>query len=141
MTDFRIEGVEILIACLIVRLEHVITHFWHTCLDVRVIDYFGCAIIHSLKFFTVLSNIPLSKLALKMAYCQWVDARDKFQAALELIDAEQRMKKTMWGQFWSAHQRFFKYLCISAKVNHCVLLARDAVRNNKVGVVQVMRKY
>ena len=38
----------------------------------------------------------------------------------------------MWGQFWSAHQRFFKYLCISAKVKHCVKLARDAVKNNKV---------
>jgi len=27
------------------------------------------------------------------------------------------MKKTMWGQFWSAHQRFFKYLCIASKVS------------------------
>jgi hypothetical protein len=34
------------------------------------------------------------------------------------------MKKTMWGQFWSSHQRFFKYLCIAAKVNHAVVTAR-----------------
>lgn len=61
-----------------------------------------------------------------------MDARDKFQRAAELIDAEHRMKKTMWGQFWSAHQRFFKYLCISAKVNKCVQLAREAVKNGKV---------
>jgi len=42
------------------------------------------------------------------------------------------MRKTMWGQFWSAHQRFFKYLCISAKVQHCVHLANEAVHSGKV---------
>ena len=68
---------------------------------------------------------------------QWVEAREKFQKAAELISAEHRMRKTMWGQFWSAHQRFFKYLCISAKVKHCVKLARDAVKNGKVSSVCV----
>jgi len=63
---------------------------------------------------------------------QWVEAREKFEAAANLIDAEHRMRKTMWGQFWSAHQRFFKYLCISAKVQHCVHLADEAVRSGKV---------
>ena len=62
-------------------------------------------------------------------------ARENFQRAADLIDAEHRMKKSMWGQFWSAHQRFFKYLCISAKVPHCIKLAREAVKNGKVGVV------
>jgi hypothetical protein len=33
-----------------------------------------------------------------------------------ISDAEKKMKKTMWGQFWSSHQRFFKYLCIASKV-------------------------
>lgn len=60
-----------------------------------------------------------------------MDARAKFQQSVELIDGEQRMKKTMWGQFWSAHQRFFKYMCIASKVKHVVMLAREAVKNNK----------
>jgi len=63
---------------------------------------------------------------------QWVEAREKFEAAANLVDAEHRMRKTMWGQFWSAHQRFFKYLCISAKVHHCVHLANEAVHSGKV---------
>ena len=46
----------------------------------------------------------------------WVNARDSFQEASELLDLDQKSRKTMWGQFWSAHQRFFKYLCIAAKV-------------------------
>lgn len=64
---------------------------------------------------------------------QWVSAREKFQQAADLIDAEQRMKKSMWGQFWSAHQRFFKYLCIASKVKRVVQLAREEIKNGKVG--------
>lgn len=63
-----------------------------------------------------------------------MSAREKFQQAANLIDAEQRMKKSMWGQFWSAHQRFFKYLCIASKVRRVVQLAREEVQNGKVGL-------
>ena len=35
---------------------------------------------------------------------QWKEAREKFEKAAELMDAEGRIKKTMWGQFWSSHQ-------------------------------------
>ncbi|PSN38080.1 Protein strawberry notch [Blattella germanica] len=65
----------------------------------------------------------------------WVEAMQKFQEAAELVDAENRMKKTMWGQFWSSHQRFFKYLCIAAKVNHAVVTAREAVKCGKCVVI------
>lgn len=74
------------------------------------------------RIFTALFNV----------FLQWVDAREMFQSAAEMIDAEHRMKKSMWGQFWSAHQRFFKYLCISAKVPKCVQLAREAIKDGKV---------
>ncbi|XP_018017597.1 protein strawberry notch homolog 1 isoform X2 [Hyalella azteca] len=65
----------------------------------------------------------------------WVEARQMFQEASELVDAEKGMKKTMWGQFWSSHQRFFKYLCIGAKVEHTVRLARDACLSNRCVVI------
>ncbi|XP_061589837.1 protein strawberry notch homolog 1 isoform X2 [Cololabis saira] len=65
----------------------------------------------------------------------WVRAREKFQQAANLMDAEQRMKKSMWGQFWSAHQRFFKYLCIASKVRRVVQLAREEVQNGKCVVI------
>ena len=44
----------------------------------------------------------------------WVELLHKFTEAADLIDADKKMKKTMWGQFWSSHQRFFKYLCIAS---------------------------
>jgi hypothetical protein len=50
------------------------------------------------------------------SFCQWVEAMRKFQDTGKLVDSEQCMKKSMLGQFWSSHQRFFKYLCIAAKV-------------------------
>uniref|UniRef100_A0A8D0A8Q1 Protein strawberry notch homolog 1 n=1 Tax=Sander lucioperca TaxID=283035 RepID=A0A8D0A8Q1_SANLU len=65
----------------------------------------------------------------------WVTARERFQQAANLMDAEQRMKKSMWGQFWSAHQRFFKYLCIASKVRRVVQLAREEVQNGKCVVI------
>ncbi|CRK86966.1 CLUMA_CG000782, isoform A [Clunio marinus] len=65
----------------------------------------------------------------------WVEAMHKFTEAAELISAESRMKKTMWGQFWSAHQRFFKYLCIASKVQHAVTVAREAIKYGKCVVI------
>ncbi|XP_037076560.1 protein strawberry notch homolog 1-like [Pollicipes pollicipes] len=65
----------------------------------------------------------------------WVEAREKFQRAAELIDAEKTLKKSMWGQFWSAHQRFFKYLCIGAKVKHVVNTASNAIKMGKCVVI------
>jgi hypothetical protein len=61
----------------------------------------------------------------------WVDARTKFESAADLVGLDSKGKKTMWGQFWSSHQRFFKYLCIAAKVKHAVNLAKEAIAVGK----------
>lgn len=83
----------------------------------------GMYIARQLSFHGVafkIEEVPLSKEFEKVYDASvklWVEAMQKFHEAAELIDAENRMRKTMWGQFWSAHQRFFKYLCIAAKVS------------------------
>jgi hypothetical protein len=61
--------------------------------------------------------------------------KEKFQEALDLIDKENKLRKTVWGRFWSSHQRFFKYLCIAIKVPHVVELSRKALTNNKCVVI------
>ncbi|XP_072044664.1 protein strawberry notch homolog 1-like isoform X2 [Amphiura filiformis] len=84
------------------------------------------------------NEIPLSKDFIKMydeAVKLWHEARERFQKAAELMQAEHRMRKSMWGQFWSSHQRFFKYLCIAAKVKFAVKLAREAVKIGKCVVI------
>uniref|UniRef100_A0A2K6F1U2 Protein strawberry notch homolog 2 n=1 Tax=Propithecus coquereli TaxID=379532 RepID=A0A2K6F1U2_PROCO len=60
----------------------------------------------------------------------WAEALGMFQQAADWIGLESR--KSLWGQFWSAHQRFFKYLCIAAKVGRLVELAQQELAQNKV---------
>ncbi|XP_032899780.1 protein strawberry notch homolog 1 isoform X2 [Amblyraja radiata] len=101
----------------------------------------GMYIARQLSFSGVtfkIEEVPLCLDYIKMynrAVKLWVEAREKFQMSAELIDAEQRMKKSMWGQFWSAHQRFFKYLCIASKVRRIVQLAREEIKNGKCVVI------
>ncbi|KAG2471348.1 SBNO1 protein, partial [Polypterus senegalus] len=101
----------------------------------------GMYIARQLSFAGVtfkIEEVPLSQDYIKMynkAVRLWVSAREKFQLAANLMDAEQRMKKSMWGQFWSAHQRFFKYLCIASKVSRVVQLAREEIKNGKCVVI------
>ncbi|XP_012288560.1 protein strawberry notch isoform X2 [Orussus abietinus] len=101
----------------------------------------GMYIARQLSFHGVafkIEEVPLSKDFTKIydhSVRLWVEAMQRFQEAAELIDAENRMKKTMWGQFWSSHQRFFKYLCIAAKVKHAVAVAREAVKCGKCVVI------
>lgn len=65
----------------------------------------------------------------------WADAREKFEKASELLVLDGVNRKTMWGQFWSAHQRFFKYLCIAAKVKEVVNIAKVAIDLGKCVVI------
>ena len=65
----------------------------------------------------------------------WVELLHKFTEAADLIDADKKMKKTMWGQFWSSHQRFFKYLCIASKVKHVCKISEEEQRMGKCVVI------
>ncbi|XP_008835403.1 protein strawberry notch homolog 2 isoform X2 [Nannospalax galili] len=63
----------------------------------------------------------------------WAEALSVFQQAADWIGLDSR--KSLWGQFWSAHQRFFKYLCIAAKVHRLVELAREELAKDKCVVI------
>ncbi|VDK85282.1 unnamed protein product [Onchocerca ochengi] len=65
----------------------------------------------------------------------WLECRRQFQAALSRHYVSRAQAKLIWGQFWAAHQRFFKYICISAKVKSCVKIVRDAIKANKCVVI------
>ncbi|KAM3724205.1 Protein strawberry notch [Dirofilaria immitis] len=65
----------------------------------------------------------------------WLECRRQFQAALSRHCVGRTQMKLIWGQFWAAHQRFFKYVCIGAKVKSCVKIVRDAIKANKCVVI------
>lgn len=61
---------------------------------------------------------------------QWAEALQVFMRAADELGLVSR--KSLWGQFWSSHQRFFKYLCIAAKVRCLVELAQKELVAGKV---------
>jgi len=64
----------------------------------------------------------------------WRDAKEYFSQAANLLGDDFKMPG-MWQQFWGAHQRFFKYLTMAAKVNKACQIARKAVRENQCVVI------
>lgn len=99
----------------------------------------GMYIARQLSFTGVnfrIEEIPLDE-AFKQTYNRaaqlWAEALAVFQTAADWIGLESR--KSLWGQFWSAHQRFFKYLCIAAKVQRLVALAKQELNKGKCVVI------
>lgn len=64
-----------------------------------------------------------------------MDAQNKFEQASALLAENGQLKTEMWRKFWCAHQRFFKYLCISSKVSYAVKVAKQAVKDGKCVVI------
>ena len=58
-----------------------------------------------------------------------------FQEAADMMDYDKKKLKTMWGQFWASHQRFFKYMCIAAKVPEAITLTKKALQEGKCVVI------
>jgi hypothetical protein len=101
----------------------------------------GMYIARQLSFTGVSFRIDEVELSDKLRHVYnesvklWVELLHKFNEAAELISAEKKMRKTMWGQFWSSHQRFFKYLCIASKVSHVCRVASDVIKMGKCVVI------
>ncbi|XP_030396722.1 protein strawberry notch homolog 2 isoform X1 [Gopherus evgoodei] len=99
----------------------------------------GMYIARQLSFSGVtfkIEEIPLHRqyeLVYNKAAQLWAEAMVVFQQAADYIGLESR--KSLWGQFWSAHQRFFKYLCIAAKVRRLVELAKEELAKDKCIVI------
>ncbi|KAM9795787.1 strawberry notch homolog 2b isoform 2-T2 [Syngnathus typhle] len=73
------------------------------------------------------------KLVYNKAAKLWAEALQVFMRAADELGLVSR--KSLWGQFWSSHQRFFKYLCIAAKVRCLVELAKKQLEAGKCIVI------
>ena len=63
----------------------------------------------------------------------WVDLYNLFKEATSLANPKTQI--IIWTTYWLAHQRFFKYLCIAAKVEHAVKLTMRALSDGKCVVI------
>ncbi|KAJ6650177.1 Protein strawberry notch like 1, partial [Pseudolycoriella hygida] len=70
----------------------------------------------------------------------WILALKSFEQATYLMNVESKTKKLIFGQFWGAHQRFFKYMAIAAKVDHAVKITEATVRSGKAVFVTLVER-
>jgi hypothetical protein len=105
--------------------------------------HWGMYIARQLSFKNV--KYKVGEVALSPEFVQsyddsvkiWVEMFNSFTKAVELVNADSIMHQTTWTQFWSAHQRFFKYICIAAKVKHAAKVASEAVKCGKCVVISL----
>jgi len=63
----------------------------------------------------------------------WFNVKNEIEAALSIMSIGP--SKTLWRTYWSAHQRFFKDLCICAKINEVVTQAKKYLENDDHAIV------
>ena len=67
-----------------------------------------------------------------------MEAHRLFHEAAVALEWDRTRLKGMWAQFWASHQRFFKYLCIAAKVPQAVKITQKAIADGKVQALHVI---
>lgn len=65
----------------------------------------------------------------------WIDLREKLLGGLALQDNEKPQSIRLWCQYWACHQRFFRHMCMSAKVPAVIKLCQQALTEDKCIVI------
>ncbi|XP_031383242.1 protein FORGETTER 1 isoform X1 [Punica granatum] len=65
----------------------------------------------------------------------WAELRVELLSASVLLNEEKPNSSQLWRVYWSSHQRFFRHMCMSAKVPAVVRLAKQALHENKCVVI------
>ncbi|KAF6136596.1 hypothetical protein GIB67_016052 [Kingdonia uniflora] len=65
----------------------------------------------------------------------WAELRVELLSASAVLSDEKPNSGQLWRQYWASHQRFFRHMCMSAKVPAAVKLAKKALLENKCVVI------
>ncbi|KAG2568646.1 hypothetical protein PVAP13_7NG407100 [Panicum virgatum] len=65
----------------------------------------------------------------------WAELRLELLSASEFFAEEKGNSNQIWRLYWASHQRFFRHMCMSAKVPAVVRLAKEALAENKCVVI------
>ncbi|CAI9784017.1 unnamed protein product [Fraxinus pennsylvanica] len=61
----------------------------------------------------------------------WAVLRVELLSAIKFLTDEKSNTSLLWRLYWANHQRFFRHMCVSAKVPAVVRLAKQALLENK----------
>ncbi|RHN53138.1 putative Zinc finger, RING/FYVE/PHD-type, protein strawberry notch [Medicago truncatula] len=76
--------------------------------------------------------------AYKKATEVWVDLHEELLSAIDLcaqVSTNNINTRKIWALYWASHQRFFRHLCMSAKVPTVVRLVKQALMEDKCVVI------
>ncbi|KAK9269142.1 hypothetical protein L1049_000911 [Liquidambar formosana] len=65
----------------------------------------------------------------------WAELRVELLSASAILTDEKPNSSQLWRLYWASHQRFFRHMCMSAKVPAAVRLAKKALVENKCVVI------
>ncbi|KAL2475855.1 RING/FYVE/PHD zinc finger superfamily protein [Abeliophyllum distichum] len=65
----------------------------------------------------------------------WAELRIELLSASTFLSNEKPNSSLLWRLYWASHQRFFRHMCVSAKVPAVVRLAKQALLENKCVVI------
>ncbi|CAL5014965.1 unnamed protein product [Urochloa decumbens] len=65
----------------------------------------------------------------------WAELRLELLSASEFFAEEKGNSNQIWRLYWASHQRFFRHMCMSAKVPAVVKIAKQALAENKCVVI------
>lgn len=100
----------------------------------------GSYIARQLSFKTTSFEIRIANLDTQFTQLydecadMWAHALRSFSEAACYIN-DRKQLRTIWASFWAAHQKFFKYLCIGAKVPLVVQIVEQALLDKKCVVI------
>lgn len=100
----------------------------------------GSYMARQLSFKTTSFDIRIAKLDEKFIELYdgcvelWSRALQTFSAASSFVE-NSKQNRRIWTSFWAAHQKFFKFLCIGAKVPLVVEIAKKALRDGECVVI------
>ncbi|OVA03143.1 zinc finger protein [Macleaya cordata] len=65
----------------------------------------------------------------------WAELRVELLSASAFLSDEKPNSSQLWRLYWASHQRFFRHICMSAKVPTAVKLTKQALLENKCVVI------
>ncbi|CAL1409341.1 unnamed protein product [Linum trigynum] len=65
----------------------------------------------------------------------WAELRVELLSASAFLVNDKPNSSQLWRLYWSSHQRFFRHMCMSAKVPATVRLAKHALKEDKCVVI------
>ncbi|XP_008791000.1 protein FORGETTER 1 isoform X1 [Phoenix dactylifera] len=65
----------------------------------------------------------------------WAELRVELLSASAFLSEEKPISSQVWRLYWASHQRFFRHMCMSAKVPAALRLAKQALADDKCVVI------